>query len=125
MAAKKAGTGGSVGEDQQDPDASVASAVTEADTSSVPRTKKHKPNAPDDSQMDVDNDATEEFHDATDAESEPDKEAEEDDDEEEDDVAEDDEDDDDEDEQEMHDALEEKEPDNEADEALDDGNDSE
>ncbi|KXJ91922.1 histone-fold-containing protein [Microdochium bolleyi] len=126
IAAKKAGTGETAAGEKQDPDASVASAAADADTSSVPRSKKHKPNGPDDSQMDVDQDATEEFHDATDAESEPEKGAEEDDDDEEDGAAEEEDDDEDEDdEQEMHDALEEREPDNEEDEALDDGNDSE
>ncbi|KAH7026576.1 histone-fold-containing protein [Microdochium trichocladiopsis] len=131
LAAKKAGTSGTGTGDSQDPDASTVSAAADADTSGVPRSKKHKPNGPDDSQMDVDQDATEEFHDATDAESEPDKgedddeDDEEEEEEEEEDAAEEDEDDDDDDEQEMHDALEEREPEDEQDEALDDGAESE
>lgn len=125
VAAKKAGAPGTGSGDQQDPNASTVSAATDADTSGVPRSKKHKPNGPDDSQMDVDQDATEDFQDASDAESEPDKEGDDEEDEDEEDAADEDEDEDDEDEQEMHDALEEREPEEEHDEALDDGAESE
>ncbi|OTA78180.1 hypothetical protein M434DRAFT_402271 [Hypoxylon sp. CO27-5] len=114
-----------------DPNASMvsnASAATNAPDSAAPRaSKKQKPNAPDDSAMDIDGDATEEPREHSDAETEPEQEHDDDDDEDDDNEgAEEEEEDDDGDEQEQggeddQDRLEEREPQDEHDDALDDG----
>ncbi|KAI0599447.1 hypothetical protein F4775DRAFT_551481 [Biscogniauxia sp. FL1348] len=136
--AEKAGSGGPDSSALADPNASTLSAATKADrTPSAPRSKKQKPNAPDESAMEVDGDATEEPQDASDAETEPEEEEEEeeDDDDEEEENAEEDEDDEEEEEDEdeegndddddMHDALEERQPrDEDEDDALDNGDES-
>lgn len=116
-----------------DPNASTvsnASAATNAPDSAAPRaSKKQKPNAPDDSAMDIDGDATEDPREHSDAETEPEQEHDDDDDDEDEDEnegaeEEDEEDDGDEQEQggdEDHDRLEEREPHDDHDDALDDG----
>ncbi|KAI1376920.1 histone-fold-containing protein [Hypoxylon crocopeplum] len=131
-AAKKAGKPAAVG-GSVDPNASMVSNATstatadkDAVSSTAPRSKKQKPNAPDDSAMDVDGDegATQDMQDASDAETEPEQEDEEDENE---GAEEDDEDDEEEDEEEDdgnegadHDHLEAREPHDEHDDALDD-----
>ncbi|KAI1635183.1 hypothetical protein F4809DRAFT_615258 [Biscogniauxia mediterranea] len=133
--AEKAGTGagGADSSALADPNASTLSAATQADSSTpaAPRSKKQKPNAPDESAMEVDGDATEEPQDASDAETEPEEEEEEEEeeeDEEEDEEEEEEEEDEDEegnDDDDMHDALEERQPrDEDEDDALDNGDES-
>ncbi|KAF2964350.1 hypothetical protein GQX73_g9232 [Xylaria multiplex] len=102
--------------DAADPNTSlISNASTATDSNSAPRSKKQKPNAAhEESAMDVDEDETQEPHDASDADTEPEQEPEEDDDEDEEDQenAEDEEDeeenDDEENEDEVHDRLEER-----------------
>ncbi|KAI0478260.1 histone-fold-containing protein, partial [Xylaria cf. heliscus] len=104
---------------------SNVSAATEPD--SAPRSKKQKPNAAhEESAMDVDGDETQELHDASDAETEPDQEHDEDDDDEDQDNAEEEEEEDDEEnEDEEHDRLEERQNrDDDDDDALDNDGDS-
>jgi hypothetical protein len=107
----------------------VSAAATDVDSPAVPKSKKQKPNGPDDSQMDVDG-PTEEFQDASDAEDDPeqaqddDEEDDDDDDDEEDEEGDDDEEEEGENEEEdTQDALEDKKANNDDDndEALDDG----
>ncbi|KAI0485308.1 histone-fold-containing protein [Xylariaceae sp. FL0804] len=125
--AEKAGAGG-------DPNASMlstTSAATDTGSGAAPRSKKQKPNAPDDSQMDVDGADETQEHDASDPETESEHHDEDDDDDDDDDDEgqdnAEDEDEDEEDEQnedEMHDALEERELRDDGDDALDDGGES-
>ncbi|KAI1383108.1 histone-fold-containing protein [Hypoxylon trugodes] len=57
---------------QEDPNASIVSTSTVATTNAPRASKKQKPNAPDDSAMDIDGaDATEELRDQSDAETDP------------------------------------------------------
>ncbi|KAI1410863.1 histone-fold-containing protein [Hypoxylon sp. FL1857] len=101
--------------------ASAATSATNAPDAAAPRaSKKQKPNAPDDSAMDVDGDAAEE-REHSDAETEPEPEQEEDDDEDENEGGEEEEDEDEEGGEEDQDRLEEREPRDEQDDALDDG----
>ncbi|KAI1079553.1 histone-fold-containing protein [Whalleya microplaca] len=98
----------------------VSTATTEPDR--APRSKKQKPNAPDDSAMDVDADPSRDIHDASDAETDPEQEHEDDEDEEENDGGEDEEDEEeDENNEEEQDHLEEREAKDDNDEALDHG----
>ncbi|KAI0376253.1 histone-fold-containing protein [Hypomontagnella monticulosa] len=108
-----------------DPNASMMSTAstvtgTQPDSAAPRAIKKQRPNAPDDSAMDVDGDATEELHD--DAETEPEQEQE---DEEEDEneggEEEEEEDEDEEKEEDEHDRLEDRKPRDEHDDAIDDG----
>ncbi|KAH9903929.1 histone-fold-containing protein [Xylariomycetidae sp. FL2044] len=122
-AEKAKAAGGTTG--AADPDTSMMSTATTTISetgSSAPRNKKQKPNAPDDSAMQLDADQTEEFHDASDAETEPDQEE----DEEDENEAMEEKEDGDEDEDELHDALEERpaRDDDDDDEAVDNGGDS-
>ncbi|KAI2466136.1 histone-fold-containing protein, partial [Annulohypoxylon bovei var. microspora] len=110
-----------------DPNASMvsnASAATNTQDSSAPRaSKKQKPNAPDDSAMDVDGDMTAETQEQSDAETEPEAEQEEDDEDENENEAEEEEEDEEDEEEgaDDPDRLEEREPRDEQDDALDDG----
>ncbi|KAI0893829.1 histone-fold-containing protein, partial [Annulohypoxylon nitens] len=108
-----------------DPNASMvsnASTAADADSGAPRASKKQKPNAPDDSAMDIDGDMTAETQEQSDAETEPEAEQEED--EEEENDAEEEEEEDEEDEEdgeEDPDRLEEREPREDRDDALDDG----
>lgn len=112
--------------DAANPDTSMVSAASATvEPDQAPRSKKQKTSAAhEESTMDIDGDETQEPHDASDAETEPDQEPEEDDEEEEDQdnaEEEDDEDDDEaENEDEVHDRLEERQTRDDHDDALDD-----
>jgi DNA polymerase epsilon subunit 3 len=106
----------------------LSTATTDTDSPAGPRSKKQKPNGPDDSQMDVDRPG-DEFQDASDADTDPDQAHDEDEDDgegaEEEEDEEEDEEDDDNAADETQDALEEREiNDDDGDEALDDGGES-
>ncbi|KAI1459293.1 histone-fold-containing protein [Annulohypoxylon moriforme] len=109
-----------------DPNASMVSTAStnaaDADAGGPRASKKQKPNAPDDSAMDVDGDMTAETQEQSDAETEPDAEQEEEDEDEENEAEEEEEEDEDEEGgEEDPDRLEEREPRDEQDDALDDG----
>ncbi|KAI1145304.1 histone-fold-containing protein [Nemania diffusa] len=115
--------------DGADPNASMMStASTATQPDPAPRSKKQKPNAAhEESAMDVDDDETQEPHDASDAETEPEQEPEEDEDDDQEDNAEEEEEDDDdeENEEDIHNRLEERRKrDDDDDDALDDDGDS-
>ncbi|KAI0538288.1 histone-fold-containing protein [Xylaria digitata] len=121
------------GPDAADPNTSlISNASTATDSNSAPRSKKQKPNAAhEESAMDVDDDETQEPHDASDADTEPEQEPDEDDEDEEDqenaeedEEEEDEEDDDEENEDEMRDRLEERRNHEDDDDALDNDGDS-
>ncbi|CAJ2513263.1 Uu.00g013820.m01.CDS01 [Anthostomella pinea] len=123
-------TGGSASGAGNDPNASMMSmASTDAggaeSSMAAPRSsKKQKPNAHDDSTMDVDGDETQEPQDASDAETEAEPEREDEDEDEDENAEEEQEDDDEDNEDEMHDALEEREARVDDDDALDNGGES-
>ncbi|KAI0014540.1 histone-fold-containing protein [Xylariomycetidae sp. FL0641] len=107
-----------------DPNASTMSAAMADEASSTPRTKKQKPNAADESAMDVDVDETEELHDGDETEPDDEEGKHGDEDEDEDEPEEEQEDEDEENADELHEPLEERERREDDDDALDNGNES-
>ncbi|KAI1094892.1 histone-fold-containing protein [Rostrohypoxylon terebratum] len=107
-----------------DPNASIvsnASTAAGADSGAPRASKKQKPNAPDDSAMEIDGDMTAETQEQSDAETEPEAEQEEDEEEENDAEEEEEEEEEEEDGEDDPDRLEEREPKEDRDDALDDG----